>query len=360
MSKRKPNVVDLFSGCGGLSFGLEKAGFNVVLGIDNWDESLLTFKHNHPHAEVLEADISKVKGNNIRKLVGNKKIDLIVGGPPCQGFSLSGPRKFYDKRNRLYLDFVRIVRELNPRAFVIENVPGLAALFGGKVKDRIIEEFSKMGYKVEAKVLNASDYGVPQNRRRIIFVGLKGKKVFEFPKPTHFDGNGVSPILSKRKITVAEAISDLPLLNGRKGAEEMGYIKSALTEYQKLMHKDSKKIFNHVASNHTKQTAEIIELVPEGGNYKDLPNHLKKIRNFHVAWTRLHRQKPSPTIDTGHRHHFHPTENRVPTVREAARIQSFPDTFRFLGSKTSQYKQVGNAVPPLLAMRLGEELLKYM
>jgi len=159
---------------------------------------------------------------------------------------------------------------------------------------------------------------------------------------------------------VQDAIGDLPLLNGDKGAEEMPYISRPKNEYQAVMRKGSRAIFNHVVSNHAKQTTDIISLVPEGGNYKDLPRHLKNTRNFHIAWTRLHREKPSPTIDTGHRHHFHPTANRIPTVRESARIQSFPDKFRFLGTKTSQYKQVGNAVPPLLAYAIGKKIVKYL
>lgn len=357
--KRKPVVIDLFSGCGGLSFGLEQSNFEVVLGIDNWGSSLETFAYNHPHAKTLEADISKVKASDIKKLIGNRAVDVIVGGPPCQGFSLSGPRNFHDPRNRLYLDFIRLVKELKPRAFVVENVPGLAALFGGEVKQRIIEEFSKLGYAVNAQVLNASDYGVPQNRRRIVFIGLKGKIPFEFPSPTHFGEKGTKRA-SEKKITVENAIGDLPLLKRERDAEELEYAKPPLTEYQKTMRKGSKKIYNHVTSNHTKQTVEIIALVPEGGNYKDLPTKFRGTRNFHVAWTRLHSKKPSPTIDTGHRHHFHPSENRVPTVREAARIQSFPDTFKFLGTKTSQYKQVGNAVPPLLAAAIGKKLLEYL
>jgi DNA (cytosine-5)-methyltransferase 1 len=328
----------------------------VLLGVDNWAQSLETFELNHPHAKTLVGDVSKIKGGELKKIIGNKKVDVIVGGPPCQGFSLSGPRNFYDPRNRLYLDFIRLVKELGPRAFIIENVPGLAALFGGEVKERIISEFKKLGYTVTAKVLNASDYGVPQNRKRIVFVGLKGKRAFEFPEPTHFDSNASG----KKKVTVSDAISDLPRLNNEMGAEESSYTREAKTDYQKLMRKGSKTLQNHVASKHTKQTTEIIALVPEGGNYKDLPENLKGTRNFHVAWTRLHSKKPSPTIDTGHRHHFHPSENRVPTVREAARIQSFPDTFKFLGPKTSQYKQVGNAVPPLLAAAIGRKLIQYL
>jgi len=357
---KNPIVIDLFSGCGGLSYGLKKAGFNVVLGIDNWNEALETFEYNHPHAKTLRADISKVKIEDIEKLIGRQRVDVVVGGPPCQGFSLSGPRNFHDSRNRLYLDFIRLVREIKPAAFIIENVPGLASLFGGHVKDRIIKEFNKLGYAVNAQVLNASDYGVPQNRKRIVFVGIKGKNTFEFPAPTYFGENGAEPMLENKKVTVGDAISDLPLLRDELGAEELEYIKPPVSEYQKLIRNGSRKIFNHVASNHTKQTTRIISLVPEGGNYKNLPEHLKRTRNFHIAWTRLHRDKPSPTIDTGHRHHFHPTENRVPTVREAARIQSFPDDFRFLGPKTSQYRQVGNAVPPLLAARVGKKLLEYL
>jgi len=363
MSKvaKKFTVVDLFAGCGGLSYGLEMAGFNILLGTDSWQDCLNTFQHNHKNSRVLCGDIRKLESGEIAKSAGKPRPTLVVGGPPCQGFSLSGPREFYDERNRLYLEFLRVVRDLRPRGFVIENVPGLAGLFGGRVKERIMDEFSKLGYKVNAKILNASDYGVPQDRKRIIFVGLRNT-VFEFPEQTYLNGseNGSAPANGQRKLTVRTAIGDLPLLNGNKGAEKMPYKLRPKNEYQAAMRKGSRAIFNHVASNHTNLTADIIALVPEGGNYRDLPRHLRNTRNFHIAWTRLHREKPSPTIDTGHRHHFHPTENRVPTVRESARIQSFPDKFRFLGTKTSQYKQVGNAVPPLLAYAIGKKILKYL
>ncbi len=350
--KKKLIVIDLFSGCGGLSLGLEKAGFDIALGIDNWRPSLETFAYNHPHSKTFETDISKIKAKDIKKIIGNGKIDVIVGGPPCQGFSLSGPRNFHDPRNRLYLDFIRLVKEIEPRAFIVENVPGLESLFGGQIKKRIIEEFNKLGYEINAKILNASDYGVPQNRKRIFFVGLRGKKQFEFPLPKFSENS--------KKVTVMNAIGDLPLLKNERGAEEMLYSKLPFTEYQKKIRNGSTNIFNHVASNHTRQTAEIIALVPEGGNYKNLPDCFKKTRNFHVAWTRLDSKKPAPTIDTGHRHHFHPSENRVPTVRELARLQSFPDSFKFLGPKTSQYRQVGNAVPPMLATEIGKKLIQYL
>ncbi len=358
---QKPTVIDLFSGCGGLSYGLEKSGFDILLGVDNWKDSLLTFERNHKGSKILEADISKITGKDIKRLVGNKKINFIVGGPPCQGFSLSGARNFYDKRNRLYLDFIRLVDELKPDGFLVENVPGLASLFGGEIKDKIIEEFTKLGYKVTAKILNASDYGVPQNRKRIIFVGFKNGKEFQFPIPTHFDYSKeekTSSLRGKKKVSVGDAINDLPSLE--KIIVDDKYLHKPSNDYQKKMRiEGTNKIPNHEISKHSEQTKSIIGLVPEGGNYKSLPLHLRETRNFHVAWTRLHSEKPSPTIDTGHRHHFHPTANRVPTVRESARIQSFPDNFIFLSNKTSQYKQVGNAVPPLLAEALGKELIKY-
>lgn len=357
-NQNKPTVIDLFSGCGGLSYGLERAGFKILLGVDSWNDSLVTFEHNHKGTKVLCGDIRDLKSQEIAKAAGVKSPTIIVGGPPCQGFSLSGPRNFFDKRNRLYLEFLRVVRDLNPKGFIIENVPGLAVLFGGKIKERIIQEFSKLDYKVVAKILNASDYGVPQNRRRIVFVGLKEAE-FEFPLPTHFqytsDDLGI-----KKKLTVSDAISDLPLLDEEMGTEEMFYNKKPRSEYQKEMRNGGGIIFNHVASAHSDQTKRIISLVPEGGNYKNLPEQFRKIRNFHIAWTRLHGKKLSPTIDTGHRHHFHPVMNRIPTVRESARIQSFPDTFRFMETKTSQYRQVGNAVPPLLAYAIGRKLLKYL
>lgn len=359
--KEIPTVVDLFSGCGGLSYGLEKAGFKIILGIDSWKDALSTFEWNHKDSKILQANISEITGKDIKRYTKNKKVNLIVGGPPCQGFSLSGPRNFYDKRNRLYLDFIRLVSELEPDGFLIENVPGLASLFKGQVKDKIIEEFTKLGYKVSSKILNASDYGVPQNRRRIFFVGLKSGQEFAFPEPTHFEFKNTQYLfpVGEKKVTVWEAISDLPTeqINSKNYNT---YSHEPSNYYQKKMREDSSnKIINHEFTKHSEQTKMIVSNVPEGSNYKSLPESLKSARNFHVAWTRLHRQKPSPTIDTGHRHHFHPVENRVPTVREAARIQSFPDNFIFLSNKTSQYKQVGNAVPPLLAEVLGKELIKY-
>lgn len=338
------NAIDLFSGAGGLSYGFETAGFNVLLGIDNDSKALETFKLNHRCGKTICGDITRISyENDIKPLIGNKTIDVVVGGPPCQGMSLSGPRKFNDPRNRLYLSYIRIVKEVQPKAFVIENVPGLIGLFGGQIRDNIIRIFSEMGYNVNYQILCASDFGVPQNRRRVFFIGMK-KGQYIFPEP------------SNKHVTCRMALSDLPPLVDNLGADPSDYYLPPQNEYQMLMRANSDKVHNHIAANHSDKVRKIIALVPDGGNYKDLPEEYIHSRNFHVAWTRFSADKPAPTIDTGHRHHFHYEYNRVPTVRECARLQSFPDDFIFLGNKTEQFRHVGNAVPPLLAHNLAGNL----
>jgi DNA (cytosine-5)-methyltransferase 1 len=343
--KKEIKVLDLFSGCGGLSFGLEKVGFRVIAGIDNWTDALKTFQKNHKDAKALTVDLGKPDLDAIKKEIGD--VDVVVGGPPCQGFSISGNRDLNDPRNKLYKGFVQIVKRFNPKVFVLENVPNLVSIGEGKIKDEIIKDFEKLGYKVKYKILLASDYGVPQNRRRVIFVGVKGENNFEFPIPMFNEG--------QKKVSSSDAISDLPDHDMQDGS----FLRQKpRTQYQEKMRTKDSKIFNHVLTAHDKKTVEIISLVPDGGNYKDLPQEHINTRRVNIAWTRFNSTKPSNTIDTGHRHHFHYKYNRVPTVRESARLQSFPDDFIFLGSKTSQYKQVGNAVPPLLAEAIGKNILK--
>lgn len=342
------NVIDLFCGCGGLSYGFAEAGFNIMLGIDNDSKALETFQFNHKNAKTICRDITQISYQaDIKPLTKSCSIDVIIGGPPCQGMSLSGPRKFDDPRNSLYLSYIRLVKEIQPKAFVIENVPGITSLFGGKIKDNIIEQFSKIGYHVQYKILCASDYGVPQSRRRVFFIGLKSGN-FSYPQP------------NDNVVTCSMALNDLPSLINELGDEIMAYTDDPQNDYQKQMRKNSDNVRNHIAAKHSPKVRKIISLVPDGGNYKDLPEEYRTSRNFHIAWTRFASNKPAPTIDTGHRHHFHYKYNRVPTVRECARLQSFPDNFIFLGNKTQQFRQVGNAVPPLLAQRIAEQLKKSL
>lgn len=347
------NAIDLFAGCGGLSKGFMDAGFDVILGVDNNEPALKTFAYNHKNAKVLNGDLSKPETFDvIRERIDNKKVDLIIAGPPCQGFSLTGPRNFDDERNKLYLAVFEVVKEFSPSAFVIENVNGMATLYNGQIKDEIIRRFEALGYLVNCKVLCAADYGVPQMRKRLIFVGTKpeyGKFVFPDPvvDPEHY-------------VTCREAIDDLPSLVTDLGTEESSYTSEPRTDYQRLMRGNCNVLHNHVGTKHTEHVKSVIAQVPEGGNYKDLPEGVGTSRRFHEAWTRYDGNKPSRTIDTGHRNHFHYEYNRVPTIRENARLQSFPDDFVFLGNKTQQNRQVGNAVPPLLGYHLGLQIKKII
>lgn len=345
MSELKYNVLDLFCGCGGLSLGFEEAGYNVLLGIDIWEDALKTYAYNHKHSKTLCADMSTLRGEDVKDIIGDNSVGVIIGGPPCQGFSIAGKRIVNDDRNKLYKGFVRMVEYFKPKAFVMENVPNILSIGDGAVRETIINDFKSLGYTVETKVLTASDYGVPQNRRRAVFVGLtKGNFDFDIP-------------MVAEKVTTKEALSDLPEQSIEDGGK---YSVESTSEYQKLMRINSIGVYNHEVTQHNEQTVRIISMVPDGGNYKDLPKEFQETRKVHIAWTRLNSKRPSITIDTGHRHHFHYKWNRVPTVRESARIQSFPDDFIFLCSKTSQYKQVGNAVPPLMAKAIAEQLKKQL
>ena len=347
------NVIDLFCGCGGLSKGFEMAGYNIMLGIDNNEAALKTFEHNHKNSKALNADLSDPKTfDEINNIVGKRSIDVIIGGPPCQGFSLTGKRQFDDERNKLYLAMIETVRRFRPKAFVIENVPGMASLYNGEVHDEIIRRFQCMGYSVNSKVLCAADYGVPQIRQRLFFVGIcDSTQIFEFPKPLLTPDN---------YITCAEAIDDLPSLENTLGADESEYESGPHNNYQKLMRGKCNVLYNHKSIDHKEFVKQTIALVPDGGNWKDLPPGVGESRKFHMAWTRYRSDKPSRTIDTGHRNNFHYKWNRCPTVRESARLQSFPDDFVFLGTKTQQDRQVGNAVPCLMAKAIGVQILNYI
>lgn len=351
------NIIDLFCGCGGFSKGFEQAGFDVRLGIDVWEDAVTTYKANFPNAKTIVGDISEISSADLLLAAGMKadEVDVIIGGPPCQGFSVSGKRMIDDPRNILYKSFVRMVKDIQPKAFVMENVPGLVRLFKGQVKEQVMEDFTRVGYKVEMKQLVACDYGVPQSRKRVFFVGINEVKMpnTEFEFPVEIYGEGKIP-----HITCEDALSDLDFIEDTILLDEhTSYKLPAVTEYQKFMRKNAKILLNHVTTIHTEKTRNIIAMVPDGGNYKDLPAELWSTRKVNIAWTRMNSRKPCFTIDTGHNHHFHYRANRVPTVRESARIQSFPDDFEFIGKKTSQLKQVGNAVPPLMAQAVASCVL---
>jgi DNA-cytosine methyltransferase len=346
-------IVDLFAGVGGLSLGFERQGFEILLA-NEYDESIAnSYKKNHKCDNLIVSDITKL---DIDKTFGHlkKKVDVVVGGPPCQGFSQKGQRKtIHDERNFLFKFYVQIVDYLKPRCFVMENVPNLLTAENGYFKNEIIKLFNELGYSLNLDVLNAADYGVPQNRKRAIILGTLNGTAPNLPKPLN------------EKVTIWDAISDLNFLNSGEGKDEQEYPYECQSEYQRNLRDGSEKLFNHVATNHSKVALERLELIPPNCGKEVLPEeHITK-SIYSGTWTRMKTEEQSVTIttrfDTPASGKFtHPFLNRAITVREAARIQSFPDTFRFYGSKTSQMKQVGNAVPPLLAEKIALEVLKIL
>ena len=353
-------MIDLFSGAGGLSRGFYDAGYEVVLGVDFDKAALKTFKENHGQAEAMNLDL--FNHDNIDVIIDflkdrKIKLDVLVGGPPCQGFSVAGPRDMNDKRNTLYTAMVELADRVKPQVVVLENVPGMVQTNGGIGAKRVVEDFAKIGYNMVAKLLYGPDYGLPQIRKRVFFVGLKDNtKEFIFPEAT---------VDKEHYITCEQAIGDLPSLQTADGEIIYGetvqnYEIPAQNEYQKKMRAHSKNIQNHIGSIPIEKTKYMISLVPEGKNYKALPEQYRGMYKYHEALTRYHSKKPSRTINTGHRSHFHYKWNRIPTVRESARLQSFPDDFIFYGNKSEQYRQVGNAVPPMLGQVVAEALLPYL
>lgn len=360
MDQKKLTCVDLFSGAGGLSKGFMDAGYDVILGVDHDTAALETFKRNHGNAETMNLDL--FNHDNIEKIVdflSERKInlDILVGGPPCQGFSYAGDMDVNDKRNFLYLAMVKLTEKIKPRAVLIENVLGMLEAREGVGAKRIVDDFTQIGYKMKVKLLYAPEYGVPQIRKRVFFVGLRdNQNEFVFPE---------AKLQEENFVTCEQAIGDLPSLQNEDGTIVRGepvqeYIQEAQNDYQRLMRNNSDKVYNHVGSVPIEKTRKMIALVPEGKNYLALPEEYRKMYKYHEALTRYNSKKPSLTINTGHRSHFHYKYNRIPTVRESARLQSFPDDFVFYGNQSQQFSQVGNAVPPLLAQAVAEAIKPYL
>jgi DNA (cytosine-5)-methyltransferase 1 len=352
--KHKYTVIDLFCGAGGLSKGFENAGFEIVGGIDFNQDAINTFNHNFKKAKGVCCDILKLTDKEIKNKFKNlESIDVIIGGPPCQGFSEANRnKKNDDTRNKLFFQFLKFVDLAQPKVVIIENVRGIVTQNNGYAKNKIYEIFEKRGYYVNHKVLDASDYGVPQKRMRNFFVITKDK-LFEFDKLKKV----------KKKTTVYDAISDLYNLENRNNNLYFNINKAS--EYAKLINFGTNKIYNHEVIYPADVVQKRISYVKQGENWQAIPGELftNQRNNRHSsAYKRLNEKDVSVTIDTGNTHsnYFHPLYNRIPTVREAARIQSFPDNFEFLGSRTEQYKQVGNAVPPLLAETIAKEVLEVL
>lgn len=346
------NMIDLFAGVGGLSLGFEMCGFEVVLA-NEYDKSIAdAYIKNRKNPNMIVDDITQLP---IEDTFGRYqgKVDLVVGGPPCQGFSAKGQRKsINDPRNFLFRYFVNVVATVKPLYFVMENVPGLLTTENGFFKKELMELFAELGYLVNAEVLCASNYGVPQNRNRAVIIGKRNAE-----KPVQM------PIHRKTITTIWDAISDLSYLSSGEGTEIQKYRFGPQSFYQSTLRQNSDVLYNHIATKHSSIALERMAMIPPKGGKEYLPpeHHTKSI--YSGTWERMDADDVSVTIttrfDTPSSGKFtHPYLNRAITVREAARIQSFPDTFHFFGTKGSQMKQVGNAVPPLLAKSIAEAIIE--
>ncbi|MGO9794494.1 MAG: DNA cytosine methyltransferase [Terracidiphilus sp.] len=382
------STIDLFCGAGGITEGFRSAGYRCLYGNDCMADAMETFSLNHPQAWADKREIENVDPRQIRKRLGLRKgeLDVLAGGPPCQGFSINAPGRFLsDRRNRLFKDYVRFLIEFEPKAFLFENVPGLLSLGDGKVFRQILREFEERGYHVTARILLAAHYGVPQERWRLILLGSRFSPI-EPPEPTHYaaaranfrSGGTMTFQLADADrarllpaITVGEAIGDLPRIEIGSGGEVVGYADEARSAYAQIMRNPTGVTFNHFGARLSKQNLERMKYVKPGGSWRDIPHRMlpsgmqRARKSDHTKrYGRLRNDGLAGTVMTKCDPHwgavFLPDQERSLTVREAARFQSFPDTYRFLGPRVSQYEQVGNAVPVLMAKAIALQIRTHL
>lgn len=364
---QKPTAIDLFSGCGGMSWGLHKSGFNVLAGIDNWDRALETFQFNHPTARTIEADLAELDPTAVMSMLELERgaLDCLIGGPPCQGFSKNVPaayRFLKDPRNQLFRDFLRFVEALLPKVVVMENVAEIYRAYDGAVRIEILKNLQQLGYEIAVAVLYAPDYGVPQRRRRCFFFASRTGVKPVLPPPT-FGPKGVNTLFGSIKPyrSAWSAISDLPVLENGGGDEPMKYNHQPRNEFQEEMREKAMILYDHITRElNEKQFSRISSLGP-GQGIKDLPEKLRPKSGYSGAYGRLDFEMIAPTITRwvfhpGSGRYCHPSEVRLLTIREAARLQSFSDDFRFTGTYIEKSHQVGNAVPPLIMQSMATNI----
>jgi len=361
----KPMAIDLFCGAGGLSEGLRQAGFSIIAGNDIDPFAAATFSATHNEAKFLGGSIRDLSADDFLGATGLQKgeLDCLAGGPPCQGYSVyNHQRGMHDERSHLFREYLRIVKGLMPKWLVMENVTGIMSAGEGEAFQAVLAGIKALGYSVEARILRAEDYGIPQERRRVVFMGNRLDQTIVWPRKTH--GEGLKPFT-----TIADALSDLPRLENGEDRGITFYNEPPQCEYQAELRAGSHAVHNHSAPRLGKMNIERMQFIPQGGSWRDIPFDLlpagmkRAKRSDHTKrYGRMRWDGLSCTVLTKCDLHWgayiHPEQDRSITVREAARIQSFPDWFHFEGPRTEQFVQVGNAVPPMLGRKIGEAILE--
>lgn len=351
----KYNVMDLFCGVGGLSYGFSKLPqFNIIVANEIEHDISIAYKLNHPDVKMINCDINNLTEEMILDSLNGEKIDLIVGGPPCQSYSTLGKRQMDDRAN-LFMQYKRILNILKPKAFVFENVTGILSMNKGLLFEQIQNEFKELGYSTKYKILDAVNFGVPQHRERVILVGFKGNNNFVYPSPTH--GDNLKPY-----VTLKDAIGDLPIL--KSGQTNNNYAKDINNEFLRFVRNNSSNILEeHSAPKNGEHLIKIMETLKDGQSKCDLPEDIRPKSGFGNTYAKLWWERPSTTITRNFAcpsssRCIHPRDSRAMTIREGARLQSFPDDYKFYGSDAMKRLEIGNAVPPLLSIAIANQLLK--
>ncbi|WP_379508870.1 DNA cytosine methyltransferase [Novosphingobium bradum] len=371
MDMANMKAVDLFCGAGGISTGLASAGFEIVAGIDIEAKFLASFKHNFPETLALNENVLDFSPAEFGKRIGIEpaELTLLAGGPPCQGFSKNVPRKYRyleDPKNLLVKRFLDYCEHLRPKLVLMENVAEMKNGFGGQYTSEVVHRLEAAGYSVTHAVLNAADYGVPQRRRRAFFLADREGVALRVPHPTHLPSKSALPLTGEQgHVSVWDAIGDLPPVRHGEGQAVTNYATAPFSAYQKLVRNAGGSVKNHVARPLQPTQYERLASIGPGQGHADLPKHLQVKGGYSGAYGRLTKDMVAPTITRwvfhpGSGRFGHPVDVRTLTIREIARIQGFPDSFEFVGSFTQQAGQLGNAVPPLLAQRVVEDLLRQL
>ena len=351
----KINVVDLFAGVGGLSYGFAHNDvFNIVMANEYDPDIAIAYTLNHPNVEMINDDIKNLSKERLEKFA-TIGIDLIVGGPPCQSYSTLGKRQM-DDRAHLFEEYFRVLKIFQPKMFIFENVTGLLSMQGGKLIETIKERFSSLGYELKMQILDAANYGVPQHRERVILVGTKGKNIFEYPIKTNGEDSGLLPYA-----TIEDAFSDLPHL--KSGEVGTNYICEPQNSLQRFYRANSTILEEDEAPKNGAHLIKLMEALPDGGDKNDLPENIRPKSGYGNTYAKMWWKKPAPTVTRNFStpsssRCIHPRDSRALTTREGARLQTFPDDYKFYGNRSTKNLEIGNAVPPFLSIELAKQVLK--